>query len=91
MNANERQLVHYLLDGWEGALHNMDILFQVVQQLELPDLAARVRHWEIDHLRIDATLERFEPVREAAEAVLEGRDFDLSLQQSYEKVNRSLT
>jgi hypothetical protein len=82
-------LIEFLLDGWEGALHNVDILFQIVQAM--PDAAVEIRQWQIDILRVEATIDRFEPVREAAEAVFEGCDFGLSMKQLREQVNRSLT
>jgi hypothetical protein len=88
MTSNEERLVSFLLDGWENALHNVDTLIQVTK--DVPDAKKQFEYWQRDTLRVESTIDRFYPLREAAQAVIEGAELDSQLRELAETMRQTL-
>lgn len=78
-------IIDRLLDGWEGALHNVDSLWQIVQHA--PNWKEDFRAAFDNPLRIQSTKDRFAPVRQTVEAVRQGGGLE-AVQRIFEAAKR---
>lgn len=75
MTDEEKTLMKMLLDGWLGALHNVDTYSQILQD-QVPDYRQRVDAMLSDPFRREMTEQRFATVRLVVEGVLAGESVD---------------